>query len=171
MPATATTEWRGAATCWHLAAATATAASAEDLLPIVTQNMSPHLPWKQPCPPEHLGSGRRPEKVHYMQLLHSHCTYIIYLRSQPQNRGSMTICRIHVCLENPDPGQTTGPVTVCRTQNEGFWLNQSHHCFKRNFLKNIHRFLVSTVDVHWLIASYWLWKVMGSVLSSNLRFQ
>ncbi len=108
-----------------------------------------------------------------MQLLHTLYIYVYVFISEVliQSRRSMTICRIHDCLENPDPGQSTGPVTVCRTQNEGFWLNESHHRFKSTFLIKIKRFLISPVAVHWLIASDWLWKVMGSVHSSNLRFQ
>jgi hypothetical protein len=118
MSATDKTEWRGATTCWHLAAATATAASAEDLLPIVTQNMSPHLPWKQPCPP---GPWQKAgESAVHGVTEHPIHIYLFISEVLIQSRGSMTICRIHVCLENPDPGQTTVSVTVCRTQNEGF---------------------------------------------------
>jgi hypothetical protein len=48
-----------------LAAVIVIAAFAEDFFHMVHKNMSPHIPWK------HLGSGRKPEKVHCTELLHT----------------------------------------------------------------------------------------------------
>ncbi len=60
------TSWRSFATSWHLFA------FARDFSHRVTYtNVDPHILWKHPPPPRHLGSGRRPEKVHCTELLHS----------------------------------------------------------------------------------------------------
>jgi hypothetical protein len=62
------TSWRSFASSWHLFA------FARDFSHRVTYtNVDPHILWKQPHPPPplHLGSGRRPEKVHCTELLHT----------------------------------------------------------------------------------------------------